>query len=234
MTQRVINRYSELSIDEINEPINLKRKAEKKLREIENLKQHTSHTSEELGKLAREQEWRNILNPTPPIHSNEPKKRTSQQVKKEKEREAKRKRAEELRQKREAQQQREKEAQEKRQREYEKRQEEFRRARKEQEERDRKEKEEHKRMEEETRKKRDTALGNKFMNDRLAIKLYEVFNNPLAIHLYTEYGNIQTKSDNRTAYIRLSRKYHPDKTGGTTTEHQKIIVFIRDYLDEVL
>lgn len=29
MTQRIINRYSELSIDEINEPINLKTKSRK-------------------------------------------------------------------------------------------------------------------------------------------------------------------------------------------------------------
>lgn len=49
MTQRVINRYSELSIDELNEPVNQRRKAEKKLREIENLNLRSIHTPEELG-----------------------------------------------------------------------------------------------------------------------------------------------------------------------------------------
>ena len=230
MTQRVINRYSELSIDELNEPVNQTRKAEKKLREIENLKLRSIHTPEELGKLAREQEWRDILNPQIicPIHSNEPKKMTIQQRKKDKERQANRERAEELRIQHQARLQKEKEAKEKRQREYEKRKEEIRRAQKEQEERQQKEKEELQRKGEEARKKREADIGNKYINDPFAIELYNTFKTPLAIQLYAEYGPMKTKKESHTTYIRLSRKYHPDKTGGTTTEHQKIIGFIHD------
>jgi curved DNA-binding protein CbpA len=229
MAQRVINRYSNLSIDEVDStPTNMKRKAEKKLREIENLKQRSTLTPEELNKLAREQEWLDILNPPPPTQtfSNEPVKQTNKQRKKEKEREAKKKRAEELRKQQEAREEKEREAREKYQREYQARQEEFRRARREQEERQR--------TEEEATRKRNAALGNKYMNDPLAIELYTTYNDPLAIHLYTEYGDVKTQKENRIAFHRLSLKYHPDKTGGTTTEHQKIIGFIRDYLQEAL
>lgn len=223
MTQRVINRYSELSIDEINEPVNQTRKAEKKLREIENLKLRSIHTPEELGKLTREQEWRDILNPpiTCPTHSNEPKKMTIQQRKKYKERQANRERVEELRIQHQARLQKEKEAKEKRK-------EDIRRAQKEQEERHQKEKEELKRKEEEARKKREADIGNKYINDPFAIELYNTFKTPLAIQLYAEYGPMKTKKESHTTYLRLSRKYHPDKTGGTTTEHQKIIGFIHD------
>ena len=221
MAKPIINRYATLSFDEINEPFNMKRKAEKKLREIETLKKHINHTPEELAKIAREQEWLDILNPPPPIPHlyTEPTKQTNKQRKKEKEREAKNKHAEELRKQKEAREQKEQEQREKYQREYQARQEELRRAWKEQEERQR---------------KRDAALGNKYVNDPLAIELYTTFNNPLAIHLYTEYGEVKTKKENRIAFHRLSLKYHPDKTGGTTTEHQKIIGFIRDYLQEAL
>lgn len=236
MTQRVINRYSELSIDELNEPVNQRRKAEKKLREIENLNLRSIHTPEELGKLAREQEWRDILNPpiTCPTHSNEPKKITIQQRKKYKERQANRERAEELRIQHQTRLQKEKEAKEKRQREYEKRKEDIRRAQKEQEERQQKEKEELQRKGEEARKKREADIGNKYINDPLAIELYNTFKTPLAIQLYAEYGQIKTKKESHTTYIRLSRKYHPDKTGGTTTEHQKIIGFIHDCFQQYL
>lgn len=223
MTQRVINRYSELSIDELNEPVNQRRKAEKKLREIENLNLRSIHTPEELGKLAREQEWRDILNPpiTCPTHSNEPKKMTIQQRKKYKERQANRERVEELRIRQQARLQKEKEAKEKRK-------EDIRRAQKEQEERHQKEKEELQRKEEEARKKREADIGNKYINDPFAIELYNTFKTPLAIQLYAEYGPMKTKKESHTTYLRLSRKYHPDKTGGTTTEHQKIIGFIHD------
>ena len=237
MAQRVINRYSNLSIDEVDStPTNMKRKAEKKLREIEHLKQRTTLTPEELNKLAREQEWLDILNPPPPTEpsSSEPVKQTNKQRKKEKEREAKKKRAEELRKQQEAREEKEREAREKYQREYQARQEEFRRARREQEEHQRKEWEELRRKEEEANRKRNATLGNKYMNDPLAIELYTTFNDPLAIHLYTEYGDVKTQKENRIAFHRLSLKYHPDKTGGTTTEHQKIIGFIRDYLHEAL
>jgi len=222
MAKQIINRYATLSFDEINESFNMKRKAEKKLREIETLKKRTNHTPEELAKIAREQEWLDILNPPPPTTphlSTEPAKQTNKQRKKEKEREAKKKRAEELRKQQEAREQKEQEQREKYQREYQARQEEVRRAWKEQEERQR---------------KRDATLGNKYVNDPLAIELYTTFNSPLAIHLYTEYGDVKTKKENRIAFHRLSLKYHPDKTHGTTTEHQKIIGFIRDYLQEVL
>lgn len=221
MAKPIINRYATLSFDEINEPFNMKRKAEKKLREIETLKKRANHTPEELAKLAREQEWLDILNPPPPTPplSTEPAKQTNKQRKKEKEREAKKKRTEELRKQKEAREQKEQEQREKYQREYQAHQEEFRRAWREQ---------------EELKRKRDAALGNKYVNDPLAIKLYTTFNSPLAIHLYTEYGDVKTKKENRIAFHRLSLKYHPDKTGGTTTEHQKIIGFIRDYLQEAL
>jgi hypothetical protein len=221
MAKPIINRYASLSFDEINEPFNMKRKAEKKLREIESLKKRANHTPEELAKLAREQEWLDILNPPPPTPhlSTEPAKQTNKQRKKEKEREAKKKHAEELRKQKEAIEQKEQEQREKYQREYQARQEELRRARREEEER---------------KQKRDTTLGNKYMNDPLAIELYTTFNSPLAIHLYTEYGPVKTQKENRIAFHRLSLKYHPDKTHGTTTEHQKIIGFIRNYLQEVL
>jgi hypothetical protein len=236
MAKPIINRYATLSFDEINEPFNMKRKAEKKLREIENLKKRTNHTPEEHAKLAREKEWLDILNPPPttPHLSTEPVKHTNKQRKKEKERDAKKKRAEELRKQKEAREQKEQEQREKYQREYQAHQEELRRARREQEEQREKEREDIRRKEEEANRKRAAALGNKYMNDPLAIELYTTFNNPLAIHLYTEYGEVKTKKENRITFLRLSLKYHPDKTHGTTTEHQKIIVFIRDYLQEVL
>ena len=219
-----ISTYSPLHVDEINEPNNIKRKAEKKLREIENLKKLSAHTPEQRNKLAREQEWRDILNPPPPPTFHEPPKQTNKQRKKEKEREAKKKRAEEIRIQKEAREQQEKETREKYQREYKTRQEEFHRKWREQEERKQKERDD-------LQQNRDAALG-KYKNDPLAIDLYNAFNTPLAIHLLTEYGEVNNKSDNRNAYIRLSRKYHPDKTGGTTTEQQKIIGFIRDYLQD--
>ena len=227
-----ISTYSPLHVDEINEPNNTKRKAEKKLREIENLKKLSAHTPEQRNKLAREQEWRDILNPPPPPPTfHEPPKQTNKQRKKEKEREAKKKRAEEIRIQKEAREQEEKEAREKYQREYKTRQEEFHRKWREQEERKQKERDDLQRKEDQAKQKRDAALG-KYKNDPLAINLYNAFNTPLAIHLLTEYGEVNNKSDNRNAYIRLSRKYHPDKTGGTTTEQQKIIGFIRDYLQD--
>jgi hypothetical protein len=214
----------------------MKRKAEKKLREIETLKKRTNHTPEELAKIAREQEWLDILNPPPPTPhlSTEPAKQTNKQRKKEKEREAKNKHAEELRKQKEVREQKEQEQREKYQREYQARQEELRHAWREQEERKQKEKEELRRKQEEAKRQRDATLGNKYINDPLAIELYTTFNSPLAIHLYTEYGDVKTKKENRIAFHRLSLKYHPDKTHGTTTEHQKIIGFIRDYLQEVL
>jgi hypothetical protein len=236
MAHRIINRYSELSFDEINEPVNMKRKAEKKLREIESLKKRANHTPEEYDKIAREQEWLDILNPPPPTPhlSTEPAKQTNKQRKKEKEREAKKKRAEELRKQKEAREQKEQEQREKYQRDYQARQEELRRAWREQEERKQKEREELRRKQEEAKQKRDAALGKRYMNDPLAIELYTTFNTPLAIHLYTEYGQVKTQKESRIAFHRLSLKYHPDKTCGTTTEHQKIIGFIRDYLQDVL
>ena len=163
------------------------------------------------------------MNPpiTCPTHSNEPKKITIQQRKKYKERQANRERAEELRIQHQTRLQKEKEAKEKRK-------EDIRRAQKEQEERHQKEKEELQRKEEEARKKREADIGYKYINDPFAIELYNTFKTPLAIQLYAEYGPMKTKKESHTTYLRLSRKYHPDKTGGTTTEHQKIIGFIHD------
>jgi hypothetical protein len=63
MTTRLRNIYSELPVEEpsFSEPKDLKRKAEKKLREIENLKQKSNPTSEEQEKISQEKYWRNIL-----------------------------------------------------------------------------------------------------------------------------------------------------------------------------
>ena len=57
------NSYSQLSFKETEETENYKRKAEKKLREIEILKKKPTKTPEEWAKINQENDWRAIVTP---------------------------------------------------------------------------------------------------------------------------------------------------------------------------
>jgi len=120
MTTRVRNIYSELPVEEpsFSEPKDIKRKAEKKLREIENLKQKSNPTAEEQEKISQEKYWRNILYPEQKEQYSSNQKESSTKRKK-KEAEQKHKKAKKEKHRR-RQEQKQKEEERKQQHRYEK------------------------------------------------------------------------------------------------------------------
>jgi len=80
------NRFSALEVDDEITVIDTIRKAAKKLKEIERLKQKSSHTQEEITKINTEMFWRNILSPPAPKPNQESEKRKARRAKEDEER----------------------------------------------------------------------------------------------------------------------------------------------------
>ena len=202
---------------------NERRKAEKKLKEIQTLLKKTFHTKEELDKLATEQHWKDIIdwidNPkktaekteeTPKMIKNrlkrkrekEKRERELEEILKRREKEAeeqKRRHEEILKQRR----QREKEAEEQKRRHQE----------------DRKQK---RQEEEEFRKQQQKRQEEEFRKHHCEHQ-----------DLWSEFEALyRQNNDVNKTFRKLSVKYHPDKNIGkkqSTEAKQKELTNIRDY-----
>lgn len=189
------------------------RKALKKLREIDALKEKTDYTQEELEKLAKETYWKNILDPPDTkaqLDAERKAKQNKRHLEKESKKEAKRLVEEErLKKQRETQMKREAEKREKHKRLHE----EYLRRKAE-----REEAEENSRREYEEKMKAE--LEKTKLETRFKQQYIDEFAKAVAIY----------KSSGR-AFRKLSLKYHPDKNP-ENREHaeniQKILGEIRD------
>jgi ATP-dependent Lon protease len=201
---------------------NERRKAEKKLKEIQALIKKTSHTKEELDKLATEQHWKDILdwfdNPkkTAETKPEETQKTIKIRLKRKREKEKRERELEEILKQR---QRREKEAEEQK-----RRHEEYRKQRQEEEFR----KQEQKRQEEEFRKQEQKQRQEEKMRKHHYEHQY----------LWSEFDALyrQTNDVNKT-FRKLSVKYHPDKNIGKqewAEAKQKELTNIRDHYSKGL
>jgi len=204
---RIKNMFKDLAVDELGDPTTaqIDRKAIKKLREIEALKNKPNPTAEEREKIASEKYWQNILHPEENKPDNKP---TTKVLKKQADKEKRWKREEEKYNKKVLQAQQESD---KREQARLKAAEEARKSR------------------EQAREKARIL----FESQREQRVLEEVLNpfheNRLAIAIYNEYMAISRTENHKMAFRKLSMKYHPDKNPTkNTTLHQQILHHIHD------
>jgi hypothetical protein len=189
------------------------RKALKKLREIDALKEKTEYNPEELEKLAKETYWKNILDP-PDTKAKEDEERKAKQYKRHLEKEAKKEAkrlVEEERMKKQREEQQKREAEERTRNKH--RYDEYLKRKAEQEEA-----EENRRREYEENRK--VELERIESENRFKQQYIDEFSKAVAIY----------KSPAR-AFRKLSLKYHPDKNpeNREAAENiQKILGDIRD------
>ena len=202
---RLKNIYKDLEVDELGYPTTTQpgRKAIKKLREIEALKNKPNPTTEEREKIATERHWMNILNP----EENKPdNKTTAKDLKKQAEKEKRRKREEEKYNKKVLQAQKEQEEWAKRE-------------------------EARKKAYEEAREKARVQFESQ--REQMALeKFLEPFHElPLAFAIYKEYMAFSRTESHKIAFRKLSMKYHPDKNlTQNTTLHQQILHHIHEHI----
>ena len=190
---------------------NERRKAEKKLKEIQTLLKKTSHTKEELDKLATEQHWKDIIdwidNPKKTAEkTEETPKMIKNRLKRKREKEKRERELEEILKRRE------KEAEEQK-----RRHEEILKQRRQRE----KEAEEQKCRHQEDRKQKRQEEEEFRKHHREHQDLWSEFD-----AVYRQNNNV-----NKT-FRKLSVKYHPDKNIGkkqSTEAKQKELTNIRDY-----
>ena len=182
---------------------NERRKAEKKLKEIQTLLKKTSHTKEELDKLATEQHWKDIIdwidNPKKTAEkTEETPKMIKNRLKRKREKEKRERELEEIlkRREKEAEEQKRRHQEDRKQKRQE--EEEFR-------------KQQQKRQEEEEFRKHHREHQD----------------------LWSEFDAVYRQNNNvNKTFRKLSVKYHPDKNIGkkqSTEAKQKELTNIRDY-----
>jgi len=202
--------YKDLSVDELGDPTTtqIDRKAIKKLREIEALKNKPNPTAEERHKIASEKYWQNILRPEENKQDNKP---TAKELKKQADKEKRWKREEEKYNKKVLQAQQEQAERDKREQARLKAAEEARKAR------------------EEAREKARILFESQREQMVLEEVLKPFHENRLAIAIYNEYMAISRTENHKMAFRKLSMKYHPDKNPTkNTTLHQQILHHIHD------
>ena len=224
MAPNIYEHLDRLDDDVVNDPgTNERRKAEKKLKEIQTLRKKTSHTKEELNKLATEQQWKDIID-----WFDKPKKAAEKTTTKPEETQKTIKNR--LKRKRED---------EKREREIEeilkRQQEEFRKEeyRKQEQKRQQEEyrKQEQKRQQEEFRKEEFRKQEQKRQEEEFR---KEEFRKQHYEHqdLWSEFEALFHKNnDVNKTFRKLSMKYHPDKNIGKkqwAEAKQKELTNIRD------
>jgi len=197
------NIYQCLNIDDLQErsTSQIGRKAVKKLREIEALKNKPNLTSEERAKITTEKYWMNILHP----EENKP---SEKDLKKQAEKSKRKKRAEEKKNEK---------ALRAEQKMYENLA------------RQKAEKEARQKAQEEAREK--ARILNELRREQEALEkvLTPFHKNPLAIVIYNEYMTISREKSNKISFHQLSIKYHPDKNlTKDTTLHQQILHHIHE------
>jgi hypothetical protein len=212
MSPNIYEHLDHLDDDVVKYPgtTNERRKAEKKLKEIQALIKKTSHTKEELDKLATEQHWKDIIdwfdNPkkTAETKPEETQKTIKIRLKRKREKEKRERELEEILKQR---QRREKEAEEQK-----RRHEEYRKQRQEEEFR----KQEQKQRQEEKMRKHH----------------YE------HQYLWSEFDALyRQNNDVNKTFRKLSVKYHPDKNIGKqewSEAKQKELTNIRDHYSKGL
>jgi ATP-dependent Lon protease len=219
MVPNIYEHLHNLHDDVVNDPgtTNERRKAEKKLKEIQTLIKKTSHTKEELDKLATEQHWKDIIdwfdNPkkTAETKPEETQKTIKNRLKRKREKEKRERQLEEILKQR---RRREKEAEEQK-----RRHEEYRKQRQEEEFR----KQEQKRQEEEEfRKQEQTRQEEEFRKHHYKHQ-----------YLWSEFEALyRQNNDVNKTFRKLSVKYHPDKNIGKqewAEAKQKELTNIRDH-----
>ena len=199
---------------------NERRKAEKKLKEIQTLLKKTSHTKEELDKLATEQHWKDIIDWIDnPKKTEETQKTIKNRLKRKREKEKRERELEEIRKRREKEAEEQKRLQEeilKQRRKREKEAEEQKRRHQEDRKQKRQEEEEF-RKQQQKREEEEEFRKHHHEHQDLWCEFYS---------LYRQNNNV-----NKT-FRKLSVKYHPDKNIGkkqSTEAKQKELTNIRDY-----
>ena len=199
---------------------NERRKAEKKLKEIQTLLKKTSHTKEELDKLATEQHWKDIIDWIDnPKKTEETQKTIKNRLKRKREKEKRERELEEILKRRE------KEAEEQK-----RRQEEILKQRRQRE----KEAEEQKRRHQEDRKQKRQE-EEEFRKQQQKREEEEEFRKHHREHqdLWSEFEALYRQNNNvNKTFRKLSVKYHPDKNIGkkqSSEAKQKELTNIRDY-----
>ena len=190
---------------------NERRKAEKKLKEIQTLLKKTSHTKEELDKLATEQHWKDIIDWIDnPKKMEETQKTIKNRLKRKREKEKRERELEEIRKRRE------KEAEEQK-----RRHEEIRKQRQQRE----KEAEEQKRRYQEDRKQKRQE------EEEFRKRQEEEFREHQ--ELWSEFDAMyRQNNDVNKTFRKLSVKYHPDKNIGKkqwSEAKQQELTNIRDH-----
>ena len=190
---------------------NERRKAEKKLKEIQILLKKTSHTKEELDKLATEQHWKDIIDWIDnPKKMEETQKTIKNRLKRKREKEKRERELEEIRKRRE------KEAEEQK-----RRHEEIRKQRQQRE----KEAEEQKRRYQEDRKQKRQE------EEEFRKRQEEEFREHQ--ELWSEFDAMyRQNNDVNKTFRKLSVKYHPDKNIGKkqwSESKQQELTNIRDH-----
>jgi hypothetical protein len=238
MSPNIYEHLDHLDDDVVKYPgtTNERRKAEKKLKEIQALIKKTSHTKEELDKLATEQHWKDIIdwfdNPkkTAETKPEETQKTIKIRLKRKREKEKRERELEEILKQR---QRREKEAEEQK-----RRHEEYRKQRQEEEEF---RKQEQKRQQEEFRKQRQEEKFRKQEQKRQQKEFRkqrqeEEFRKHQ--HLWSEFDALyRQNNDVNKTFRKLSVKYHPDKNIGKqewSEAKQKELTNIRDHYSKGL
>jgi hypothetical protein len=217
MTSKAMKKQYSM-LDQLNASCsNITRKAEKKLREIDELKKKSDLSNEELKKISIEEYWQNILNEKELQKAEEEKRREykkAQEKRKEERKQEREKRAEEEKQKVEEERKQKQKAEEEKRKEYKKEQE--------------KQEQEYKTGEEKQKRKQEYKKFHKhntkmFSNTQHHI-LEDFGNDKLALSIYQEYIDCMTNSSNKQTYRTLSMKYHPDKNPQkNTTFHQQVV-----------
>ena len=212
MTPNMYEHLNHLDDDFVTGTNNERRKAEKKLKEIQILLKKTSHTKEELDKLATEQHWKDIIDWIDnPKKMEETQKTIKNRLKRKREKEKRERELEEILKQR---RRREKEAEEQK-----RRYQEYRKQRQEEEFR----KQEQNRQEEEFRKQEQTRQEE------------EEFRKHHYEHqdLWSEFGAMyRQNNDVNKTFRKLSVKYHPDKNIGKkqwSEAKQQELTNIRDH-----
>ena len=219
MSPNMYEHLDHLDDDVITGTNNARRKAEKKLKEIQTLLKKTSHTKEELDKLATEQHWKDIIdwfdNPKKTAEKTEETQKTiKNRLKRKREKEKRERELEEILKRRE------KEAEEQKRR-YEEILKQRRQREKEAEEQKRRHEEDRKQKrqeEEEFRKQQQNRQEEEFREHQDLWSEFEA--------LYRQNNDV-----NKT-FRKLSVKYHPDKNIGkkqSSEAKQKELTNIRDY-----
>ena len=208
------NMYEHLNnLDHLDDAVitgtnNERRKAEKKLKEIQILLKKTSHTKEELDKLATEQHWKDIIDWIDnPKKTEETQKTIKNRLKRKREKEKRERELEEIRKRREKEAEEQKRRHEEIRKQREKEAEEQKRRYQEDRKQKRQEEEEfRKRQEEEFREHQD---------------------------LWSEFDAMyRQNNDVNKTFRKLSVKYHPDKNIGKkqwSEAKQQELTNIRDH-----